>query len=458
MHIRLFMALGLSVMISAYASAEMEGATVSVGEADSTLLTLYPNKTLVRQRFSVKPSGDGFIRIEGMPTDWLENSLEVDYRDNNKSQLPEKLWWHRGGLDRDVLYRKLIGKNVEVVGGGLNVPVLGTLLAYDRGVALVQGNNGNQYLVDIQDAGGFRVIPRDSLFTEADYQPFLHIGFGKKTVSGHLRLAYSTPSLRYSSHYRLTLEQKGMARLELKMVLTNNTDTDYNNARVRLVSGDTGAPPAYAREMVMFDAVSASPKAGYAERVGEVLVSALPDTTNIPARSSQQVSLYSENSLKLEKVYVLDTYGRSWSSSGQALERPRLSYRFKVADDLPAGAVDIFEEDPEGNLMISGHAHLPQTTSGDTARLTMGEALTVRVERSRVDRSQKNGNELIVQWQATIYNDQNESATLLLADHDRSLLRLDNVTNASLEAPSVLRVKIPAGDKKTISYSAVYNQ
>ena len=463
MFMRSYLAFSFSVILSGAALteralAETANNTISVDQSDFTLLTIYPDTTLVRQRFTVSPSDEGLIQVKGMPSDWLEDSLELDFRDGSISQLPEKLWWYRGGLDRDSLYRKLVGKGVELVGGGLNVSVQGTLLTYDRGIALVQGSNGRQYLVDMQDAQGFRIVARETVFTEKDYQPVLNAEFSQKSISGNLRLAYSTPSISYNSHYRLTLEQKSKARLELKTLLSNNTDTDYSNAKIRLVSGDSGTMPGFARKEMMLDAVASRGQGNYGQRVGEVLVSTLPDSTALPAHSSQQVSLHSQNNLNLEKLYVLDVYGRSYGGRGQMLERPRLTYRFKVTDDLPAGQVRMFEEGPDGSLVISGNAWMPQTTSGDMARLTMGEALAVRIERERIEGQQKANNELSVQWQTTVYNDRNEDITVLLAERDRNLLKLDNVTNAELDSSSVLRVNVAAGEKKTISYSSLYSR
>ncbi|OED45700.1 hypothetical protein ACH42_04775 [Endozoicomonas sp. (ex Bugula neritina AB1)] len=455
---RSFLMLALSVSGFCMASSETQKATVSVNDADSTLLTIYPDNTLVRQQFTVSSSDDGIIKIKGMPSDWLEDSLEVDYRDKTISQLPEKLWWYRGGLDRDMLYRKLVGKGVELVGGGLNASVQGTMLTYDKGMALVQGSNGRQYLVDLQESQGFQIAARETVFIEQDYKPVLNAEFISKTVSGKLRLAYSTPSIRYNSHYRLTLEQKDKARLELKALLSNNTDTDYSNARVRLVSGDSGSVSDYGRKGMMLDATAGKVQSHYGERIGEVLVTTLPDTTTLPAHSSQQISLYSENYLSLEKLYALDIYGRSYGGRGQALERPRLTYRFKVTGDLPAGQVRMFQEGPDGSLVVSGSSWMSQTTSGDMARLTMGEALAVRIERVRIDSQKNANNELSVQWQVTVYNDQSDEITVLLSDLDRNLLKIDNVRNAELDSSSALRVSVPAGKKRIINYSSRYSR
>lgn len=447
-----------AVALASTLSADVHKEVVNTRQADSTMLTVYPDRTLVRQQFNAEPSDAGQMTIKGMPLDWQEDSLELDFRDKTISQLPDKLWWYRGGLDRDTLYRKLIGRGVELVGGGLNASVQGNMLTYDRGMALVQGTNGRQYLVNMQNSQGFQIAAREAVFTEKDYQPVLNAEFSQKPTSGNLRLAYSTPSIRYSSHYRLTLEQKNKARLELKTLLTNNSDTDYSDASIRLVSGDSNTNAGMARKERMLDAVAGHAQGHYGQRVGEMLVSTLPDTTSLPAYSSQQISLYRENSLDLEKLYVLDVYGRSYNGKGQALERPRLTYRFKADNDLPSAPVRLFQEAPDGSLVISGNAWIPQTTSGDMARLTMGEALAIRVERVKMDGQKYVNNELLVQWQATVYNDSDDDIILLLSDRDRNLLKLDNVINAELDSSSVLRVAVPASDKKTISYSSLYSR
>ena len=448
----------VAALFAGQPQASGQAQVINTNNARSTMLTVYTDKTLVRQQFGLPDMGQSVITLQGLSPDWQADSLELDFRNDRGSFTPQKVWWNRGGLDRDTLYRKLVGKPVELLGGGLNVAVQGTMLTYDHGLALVQGNNGRQYLVDMQDPQGFRLVARETAFDEEDYQPRLQADFGDQTPAGDLRLAYVTPSVRYSSHYRLTLEEDSKARLELNALLNNNSDIDYSNVRVRLVSGDSSALPGFARKEVMMDMAAQAAPGNQSQRVGEVLVSSLPETTILPPYSSQQVSLYNESQLELEKVYVLDVYGRSYAGRGPALERPRLSYRFKVNNDLPAGQVRLFEEGPDGGLVISGNAWMPRTTAGDMARLTMGEAQAVRVERHRLDSQQKAGNELFVQWQTTVYNDRRDEIVLLLADRDRNLLKLENVTGAGLESTFVIRITVPPESKKTISYSSLYSR
>lgn len=90
--------------------------------------------------------------------------------------------------------------------------------------------------------------------------------------------------------------------------------------------------------------------------------------------------------------------------------------------------------------------------------MTMGEALAVRVERNRLDLEQKSGKELMVKWQATVSNDQQDSITLLLRERDSNLIKFDSVRGATLEKPDQLRVEVAAGTRKTIHYTTKYRR
>ncbi|WP_422138052.1 DUF4139 domain-containing protein [Endozoicomonas sp. ALC020] len=440
------------------ADEDEQAGRVEVSHANSTHLTLYPDKTLVRQQFKVLPGSDGSLVVEGMADDWEDDSLELEYIKDKQGLVPDSLTWHRGGLDRDHLYNRLVGKSVELVGGGLNVPVQGVLLSYDSGMGLVQGSNGRQYLVDWNDPQGIRLASREQVFLEKDYQTRLIARFPDLEGTDQLRLSYITPSIRYSSHYRMTLDDDGKARIELTALLNNNTETDYNNADIKLVAGDMGRPNVgYAHKMVRANA--ASPMPGQEnQRVGEVMVIPLPkDQTKLTPFSWQQMTLYKEDQIALDHYYQLDVNGRSYSGRGSDLQRPRLNYRFKAGRDLPAGEVRILESTGDGTVIISGNAMIPQTTKGDYAHLAMGEALTVRVERKRVD-SQQREKELISRWQAVVFNDSDEEVTLMMTDRDHSLIKLEDVKGGTLEQTDTIKVKVPAKSKKTYTYTSVYTR
>ena len=466
----LFGAVGIQQAVA----VETTGGRVDISSAGQSSLTLYPDKALVRHALSAMPTEQGRLQIVGMPWDWDHDSLDLVYQLSNGSVAPTTLFWQPGGLNRDAIYRGLVGKSVELLGGGLNVPVQGTMQSYHSGLALVQGTNGRQYLVDWNDPQGIRVAGRDTMIAEHQLPSQITATFAtdqlKQVSADQLKLSYVTPSVRYSSHYRLTLNDTGKARIELSALLNNNSDTHFGNADIRIVSGDTGGRTVYARskQAMMQAAPMAADSAG--ERVGEVLVKKLPEGTELPARSSQQISLLQKDPLALEKQYVLDVYGRSYGGRNYGgrnygdhnygdrntvMERPRLTYRFKTDTDLPAGAVKLFEETRDGAMIIAGQSWLSQTTSGDYARLTMGEALAVRVERNQLS-SRQQDKSLNNVWSAVIHNDQDQAIDLILTERDSGLLKITEMKGATLEGMRTLKVRVPARSSHEISYHASY--
>ena len=441
--------------------ADEPAGEVDISTAKTTSLMLYQDQALVRKTLTAQPDEHGELRIIGMPDDWRYDSLELDYPLPSGSVAPLQLSWQPGGLNRDALYRQLVGKSVELLGGGLNVPVQGTLLSYRSGLALVQGTNGRQYLVDWDDPQGIRVAGRDPLATDLRSQSYISAVFKTEQLpqlaDKPLRLSYVTPLLHYSSHYRLTLAENGKARIELNGLLTNSTNFSYEQADIRLISGDIGRRSIYGRgKQVMMEAAPATADPGGGERVGEMLVQRLPEGVQLPAFSNQQVSLMRQDPLQLEKIYILDVYGRSFTGRNAVLERPRLSYRFKADMDLPAAVIKLYEEASDGTMIISGESWLSQTTRGDYAHLNLREAQAVRIERSLTD-SQQQDKVLVSQWNVMLMNDQDEAVTVVLVDRDSGLMKISEVKGATLEGKRNLKVQVPAKGKTRIGYHVRYS-
>ncbi|WP_257296127.1 hypothetical protein [Endozoicomonas sp. YOMI1] len=439
------------------ASGESLPGKLNVEQPQSTVVTLYSDKALISQIFNSRPDAQGTLEISGLPINRLDGSLNLEYIDGDTVFRPEDVFWYQGGLDRDNYYRNLVGKNVELFGGGLNVAILGKLVSYQQGIGLVEGNNGRQYFIDYHDPQGLRMLSLASSETQGENLKYVKADFGQQPVSGPLRLSYITPQLSYDSHYRLTLLSHNQGRLELKTLLTNSANINFDQATIRLVAGGEGGVPGFSQKSRMLEASLVTDAGDFAERVGEVLLTTLPKGTVLPANSRQLMDLFSE-ALHLEKLYTLDVYGRSTGGRTSTAERPRLTWKFEAPLDLPPAQVRLYEQDPDGGYIISGHSWLPKTTAGDNAWLTMGEALAVRVERTRIDVEQKSVKELVVQWQATVSNDQQDSITLLIRERDANLIKLDSVKGATLEKPDQLRIEVAAGTRKAIHFTAKYRR
>ena len=431
---------------------------LTVEEADSTELTLYLDKALISQFFTDQSLNEGKLTLEGVGKDWLEGSVELKLRQGEQHFSPEKLWFRKGGLSRDSLYSKLVGKSVELIGGGINVPVQGELLVYKEGIALVQGNNGRQYVVDWNDAQGVRLASKAPVFTTGDYADRMVAEFAAVNAQGSLELSYLTSALSYTSHYRLFRDVAGVGELQRQFILHNHSMTSYTNTTVRLVSGQSVNRGVFFNDSGSFRSAMAMPEPQQVnERVGETLVTQLPNVIALKRKSTLQLTHYKQEAIAFDKLYVMDIYGRSQSSRGGELERPNLVLRFKAGEDLPSGRVEMYERSADGALILSGTAWLNETIKNDYASLAMGEALAVRVKRKKLD-SQQRTDVVHSRWETTVYNDRAEDVTFILNDLDQGLLKLSNVEGGDLDGTSQIKVKVPAGGSQQVTYMATHGR
>ena len=189
---------------------------VNINSSRASNVMLYPNKALVTHQLSALPDDQGQLQVLGLPWQWNNDSVELGYFSSGSSKLsdvvPSTLVWQPGGLDREVVYRGLVGKSVELMGGGLNVPVQGTMLSYHDKLALVQGSNGRQYLVDWNDPQGIRLAGREAILAESHMTPSITAHFSasetRKLDADALMLSYVTSAIHYNTYYRLNLTGK----------------------------------------------------------------------------------------------------------------------------------------------------------------------------------------------------------------------------------------------------------
>ena len=442
---------------------------ISQKDVRSSQLSIYSDQTLVEQVFSVKPSEAGQVVLTGIGEHWQQNSIEMELDQNNQWLSPERLTWKRGGLERERLYHSLVGKQVELIGGGLNVSVQGTLVSYDNGLGLVQGINGRQYLIDWSDPQGIRLAAREEAYLAGDFQPSLTAQFANAGEAGTLRLSYITSGLRYSNQYRMTISNKARsgkassgkttASLELSSLLFNDSAVDYSGASMYLVSGDTGRStigrPQNADVMMMMR--SSSSGESTPERYSEMLVTAMPEGTSLKPHSMEQVSLYKNQQLSIEKVYQYDFYGRSFRGGQSQKEKPRLSYFFKAERDLPEGRISIYEETPQGVLLVSGESFVPRTLKSDPVSIPVGQALAVRLQRELV-RQEQSHKKMTSHWKIRVENDNETEIKLLLIDKDYSLSAISNIEGAVRENLNTLVVSVPANSEQVVSFESSYSK
>lgn len=449
--------LPLLILLYLPAAAADDSGRLQLADAVDNEITLYTNNALIKQTFVALPDKKGTLVLQGFDSSWQQNGFLLQYTGADKPYFAEKVWWRHGALNRDSLYTKLVGQTVDLAGETIDEPLQGKLLAYDAGIGLVQGDDRRQYIIDLDDPQGIRLTPSENAFSQRDYAGDMIAEFGKQKPQGTLGLTYLSPLLSYTSRYRLTREKNNQSWLERVLTLKNTSNIDYKNTVIHLVSGDINESPRGRLETAYAKAAADGASASMDERVGELLVTPLKGTWTLPAHTSTQISQYKQENIAFEEHYLLEVYGGAFGSPPPALEHPRLILRFKAGADLAAGRVEIFEQNKDGASLLSGNARLAATVKGDSARLVLGEAFTVRVDRQRVT-GRQSGNTVQTQWKTTVYNDRQSPITFILDDRQHNLIKLSAVEGGTPEGSSRIKVTVPAKGQKTIQYTAAYSR
>ena len=450
MNLFLFLLVMFNVFSISYAEKKEVVGNVSLKDAVSMGLVLYHDKGVVRQKFSMRPDANGQVILNGMMNKMEEGSLHVYFQGPEGKVIADQVWWHNNGLNRNSLYGRLVGKPVELVGGGLNASVSGEMLAYDSGIALVQGSNGRQYVVDWMDSQGFRLAAREKLFAESDYSTRVNVLFKTPVIGDDLRVSYATPLLKYTMNYKVTISSDDTMDLVLSAVLINDGPWDFPEVPVELISKNSYTTPDEPK-------IFMSERFGVENEVikkknGGMLVMPLKVTAPIRVNTSSEILMYAKEKIPVEKRYILNVSKKTHS---RVPERPKKLYRFRVGSDLPEAKVKVFEND-EGRIYLAGDGLLEQSNRGDMVQFSVGDTLDAWVER-KVLRSDREDTTKIDYWQAVVHNNSKKNIVVFLKNTSGNLVRLGGVKGGRLESATSIRVDVVAGKSTTVTYSTSYH-
>jgi hypothetical protein len=380
-----------------FTSIEPETVQVAVYQQGGT--------AVVRELRAVElEAGPNQLYLEGMPTQYQPNSLKVLGYDGVGELSLGPISYRAANLDKQRVLLESVGSRVtvkELLSNGRVTNIPGELVA-------VFGNE-----VAVRRLDNKRVIIVPTTLLELDEG--LPVGLSrtaslmmtpsaKRAGRYDLRLLYQAGGMGWTACYSAFLDEKRgvLTRFECSVALTNQSGTRFNNARVQLVAGANYGVRrgGYAEAMPM--ALSAAPGGGGrkmrahdlmaadadVESVGELKMYRLPDAVTIADGETQQVTLFLakdvpvKQELFLPAGYYYESGGDEAGSKLPVYIRLRLNERKeKLAYALPAGAVNIFQNDSEGQPQMVGETSLSHKAAGEKFKLEFGPSSDVKAQR-----------------------------------------------------------------------------
>lgn len=287
------------------------------------------------------------------------------------------------------LLEKYVGKQVRLArtnpATGLETIEVATVLSTNSGVVL---KIGNKIVTNPKGDYIFDSVP-DNLRDQPTLVTQLTSSSNKTQT---VELGYLTSGLSWKADYVAELSSDD-SHLDLTgwVTLTNNSGTQYNNAKLQLVAGDVNQvqPQALNRaspRVAMMEMKAMADDGMAEESLFEYHLYTLGRTTNLANKQTKQVALLSTNSVPVTKQFLLQGknyyYGRSYGQIGQKMKvgvfvEFNNSEQAQLGLPIPKGIVRVYKNDSKGNAQFVGEDSIDHTPKNEDILLKLGDAFDI---------------------------------------------------------------------------------
>ena len=318
------------------------------------------------------------------------------------------------------LMEKAVGQTVTLlrtnVATGAETRVRAKVLAANGGVVLQIGDT----IEVLRDDGlPVRVI-FDKVPPNLRARPTLSVTLESKGGVTPTTLTYLTPGLGWTSDY-VTLFDDAKQTIDVQgwVTLTNNTGTDYTNADVLLVAGNSNQggvrrvyQTPYSGSTGTID--EAGTESNDRERLGDYYLYPLGERTTIANAQQKQVSFLDVKSAPARNTYE---FNNGWLATNEAASAASVlkfstSKGGGLGDQLPSGTMRVYMRDKRGDPQFIGESRIEATPMGSAMSIRTGEAFDVKVKTVVEERTRINANRWKTRMRYEITNARGNAITV----------------------------------------------
>ena len=318
------------------------------------------------------------------------------------------------------LMEKAVGQTVTLlrtnVATGAETRVRAKVLAANGGVVLQIGDT----IEVLRDDGlPVRVI-FDKVPPNLRARPTLSVTLESKGGVTPTTLTYLTPGLGWTSDY-VTLFDDAKQTIDVQgwVTLTNNTGTDYTNANVLLVAGNSNQggvrrvyQTPYSGSTGTID--EAGTESNDRERLGDYYLYPLGERTTIANAQQKQVSFLDVKSAPARNTYE---FNNGWLATNEAASAASVlkfstSKGGGLGDQLPSGTMRVYMRDKRGDPQFIGESRIEATPMGSAMSIRTGEAFDVKVKTVVEERTRINSNRWKTRMRYEITNARGNAITV----------------------------------------------
>jgi len=294
------------------------------------------------------------------------------------------------------MLEKFTGKQVQLAtinpATGIETVQIATILSTNDGITL---KIGDKIVTNPQGGYIFDQVP-DNLRDQPTLITQLTSSSDKQQT---VELGYLTAGLAWKADYVAELNSDE-TQLDLTgwITLTNQSGTQYNNAKLQLVAGDINQIQtellgrSVAREDLMMKTMSDSPVAE--ESLFEYHLYSLNRPTDLADKQTKQVALLSASAVPVHKEFLLQGnnyyYNSSYSELGQKMKVAVFvefdnTEKAHLGLPIPKGIVRVYKNDSNDNAQFVGEDRIDHTPKNENIRLKLGDAFDITADKKQTD-------------------------------------------------------------------------
>ncbi len=339
------------------------------------------------------------VRFHAADVDILEQNFEYDL------------------VSQQALMQKYLGQMVDIVlEDGV---VSGKLLSVSGGIIVEEDDGGVRIITnDAVKSVRFPELP-DGLIIKPTLRWLLN---SDKSGDVESELAYLTRGLSWEASY-IAVVGENDDKLELSgwVQMSNQSGTDYRNARLKLMAGDVQfaeQPPsrnrgAYAEDMMY--AMEGASKGFEEKSFFEYHLYTLPRRVDILDNQDKQIRLIEPATTDVTKKYIFEP-----NRGGDV----QVKLEFTNSEDaglgmpLPAGLVRMYKVDPDDNTMqLIGEDRIDHTPRDEDLSLKTGNAFDVVAERKVMDTQRISSTVRQQMYEVEVRNRKDDAVDVVVREH-----------------------------------------
>lgn len=352
------------------------------------------------------------------------------------------------------LLYKFIGSEIQIQKG--DSLIRGVLVRYDD-KDLFLASRGWPGPVSIYERDDLKNIELPELPGGLVSKPTIAAGIESgKSKNGHLKLSYLTTGLGWQAEYRLDYDGKDKGDFSGWINLDNQCGISFPDATVILVAGQVERTEATAGTADMFaEGEAGKTISAPLEPLVDYHRYRLPFQVTVGENESKQAALFQPLTMSVEHYYKF-----KWSetkSSVKSVISFENSEKAGLGFPLPPGRISIIDGST-GSFLGSGK--FEAAPAGEKAEVFIGTAFDIKAERKRIDHKKISRNRNSDAIEIEVRNHKLENIKLVIEEelygYWEIVEKSDDFTKKDFQTVE-FEVHVPAGGKKTVTYTVEYS-